>query len=140
MIGCDCITSMKEKIFLSLIGESLIGAGCVPTVTGRTSVGVPFIKDSVEGYYERPLDQVYDAAKEVVKFNGALVNESILHTETNMVKTVEGKVNQRSVWIRVEAMDPKVTGVAVQTRTKGGGTDIDLAHEIEKQIALKLVR
>ncbi len=103
-------------------------------------MGVPFIKDSVEGHYERPLDQVYDAAKEVVKFNGTLVSESILHTETNMVKTVEGKVNQRSVWIRVEAMDPKVTGVAVQTRTKGGGTDIDLAHELEKQIALKLVR
>ena len=140
MIGCDCITQMKEKIFLALIGASLIGAGCVSTVTGRTSFGVPFVKDSVEGHYERPLDQVYDAAKEVVKFNGTLVNESILHTETNMVKTVEGKVNQRSVWIRVEAMDPRVTGVAVQTRTKGGGTDVDLAHEIEKQIALKLVK
>src|SRR6266478_5967402 len=140
MIGCACITQMKEKIFLALIGTSIIAAGCVSTVTGRTSFGVPFVKDSVEGHYERPLDQVYDAAKEVVKFNGTLVNESILHTETNMVKTVEGKVNQRSVWIRVEAMDPKVTGVAVQTRTKGGGTDIDLAHEIEKQIALKLVK
>src|SRR5689334_6606065 len=131
---------MKEKIFLALMGASLIGAGCVPTVTGRTSVGVPFIKDRVEGHYERPLDQVFDAAKEVVKFNGAIVNESILHTETNMVKTVEGKVNQRTVWVRVEAMDPKVTGVIVQTRTTGGMSDLDLAHEIEKQIALKLVR
>src|SRR5260370_11498469 len=119
---------MKEKIFLALIGASLIGAGCVPTVTGRTSMGVPFIKDSVEGHYERPLDQVYDAAKEVVKFNGTLVSESILHTETNMVKTVEGKVNQRSVWIRVEAMDPKVTGVAVQTRARCSGGHNDLEH------------
>ena len=135
-----CIASMKQKLFLALIGASLFGAGCVPTVTGRNSVGVPFIKDSVEGHYERPLDQVYDAAKDVVKFNGTLVSESILHSETNNVKTVEGKVNQRSVWVRVEAADPKVTGVIVQTRTKGGGTDIDLAHEIEKQIALKLVR
>src|SRR6266700_472252 len=129
---------MKEKIFLALIGARHIGAGCVPTVTGRTSMGVPFIKDSVEGHYERPLDQVYDAAKEVVKFNGTLVNESILHTETNMVKTVEGKVNQRNVWVRVEAVDPKVTAVVVQTRTPGGGSDLPLAHEIEKQIALKL--
>ena len=31
-------------------------------------------------------------------------------------------------------------GVTVQTRTSGGGSDIDLAHEIEKQIALKLVQ
>src|SRR6266404_3759243 len=124
---------MKEKIFLALIGASLIGAGCVSTVTGRTSFGVPFVKDRVEGHYERPLDQVYDAAKEVVKFNGTLVNESILHTETNMVKTVEGKVNQRSVWVRVEAIDPKVTSVVVQTRTTGGISDLDLAHELEKQ-------
>jgi hypothetical protein len=131
---------MKQKIFLALIGASLIGAGCVPTVTGRSTGGVPFIKDSVEGHYERPLDQVFDAAKEVVKFNGTLINESILHTETNTVKTVEGKVNQRSVWVRIEATDPKVTGVTVQTRTTGGVADLDLAHEIEKQIALKLVR
>ena len=135
---------MKNKFLVSSIAiigiAGLIGTGCVPTVAGGNTFGVPFIKDAVEGHYERPLDQVYDAAKEVVKFNGTLVSESILHTETNMVKTVEGKVNQRSVWVRVEAMDPKVTGVAVQTRTKGGASDLDLAHEIEKQIALKLVR
>ncbi len=76
--------------------------------------------------------------KEVVKFNGTLVNESILYGETNAVKTVEGKVNQRTVWVRVEAVDPKVTAVVVQTRTPGGGSDLPLAHEIEKQIALKL--
>src|SRR5215472_16501505 len=115
MIGCDCIAPMKQKIFLALVGASLIGASCVRTVTERTSFGVPFIKDSVEGRYERPLDQVFDAAKEVVKFNGALVNESILHSETNTVKTVEGKINQRTVWVRVEATDPKVTAVTVQT-------------------------
>src|SRR5437870_12768992 len=116
MIECDCITPMKEFFFLVLIGASLIGAGCVPTVTGRTSMGVPFIKESVEGHYERPLDQVYDAAKDVVKFNGTLVSESILHTETNTVKTVGGKVNQRSVWIRAEAVEPKGTGGAGPVR------------------------
>jgi hypothetical protein len=131
---------MKEKFFLLLVGAGFIAAGCVPTVTGRNTGGVPFIKDRVEGHYERPVDQVYDAAKEVVKFNGTLLSESILHNQSNTVKTVEGKVNQRSVWVRVEAMDPKVTGVVVQTRTTGGVSDIDLAHEIEKQIALKLVR
>jgi len=139
------LVDMNKKFLVSSIiigaaGAVLLVAGCVPTVTGRSTMGVPFVKDAVEGHYERPLDQVYEAAKDVVKFNGTLINESILHTETNTVKTVEGKVNQRTVWVRVEPMDPKVTGVAVQTRTKGGGTDIDLAHEIEKQIALKLVK
>ena len=84
--------------------------------------------------------RVANAAKEVIKSNGVLVNESVMYNKTNAVKTVEGKVNQRSVWVRVEPMDPKVTTVTVQTRTSGGGSDIDLAHEIEKQIALKLVQ
>jgi hypothetical protein len=132
---------MKLTIFAGLLGGLLIiGSGCVDTVGGGSTGGVPFIKDRVEGRYERPLNQVFDAAMEVIKFNGTLVKESTLHTETNTVKTVEGKVNQRSVWVRVESVDPKITGVAVQTRTSGGGSDIDLAHEIEKQIALKLVK
>ncbi|MEY2429294.1 MAG: hypothetical protein QOJ40_2179 [Verrucomicrobiota bacterium] len=130
---------MHKKLIVILFGGLILAVGCVDTVSGRKTAGVPWIKDKVEGHYERPLNQVYEAAKDVVKFNGTLVNESILHTETNEVKTVEGKVNQRTVWVRVEATDPKVTEVQVQTRTKAGGPDIDLAHEIEKQIALKLV-
>jgi hypothetical protein len=74
----------------------------------------------------------------VVRFNGTLLSEATLHSETNSVRTVEGKINQRSVFIRVEPVDPKVTSVIVQTRTTGGGGDMYLAHEIEKQIALKL--
>lgn len=131
---------MKLKIFVAFVGAAVLVSGCVGTVTGGKTAGVPFVKDTMEGRYERPLDQVFEAAKEVVKYNGTLVNESILHNETNMVKTVEGKVNQRSVWVRVEAAEPKVTTVVVQTRTINGGTDIDLAHEIEKQIAIKLAR
>ena len=53
---------------------------------------------------------------------------------------VQGKVNQRTVYVRVEQIDPKITGVAVQTRTQGGVSDIDLAAQIDKQIALELVR
>lgn len=131
---------MKICMFAILFGMVLAGAGCVSTVDERKTAGVPFIKDRVEGRYERTVDQVASAAKEVIKSNGVLVNESILYNETNAVKTVEGKINQRSVWVRIQAVDPKITAVTVQTRTSGGGADIDLAHEIEKQIALKLVR
>jgi hypothetical protein len=69
---------------------------------------------------------------------GTLINESTLFDQTNTVKTVQGKVNQRNVWVRIEAIDPKVTAVIVQTRTPGGASDIDLAHQIEKEIALEL--
>jgi hypothetical protein len=134
---------MKTTILAILIGAVLAGAGCVSTVDERKTAGVPFIKDRVEGRYERSVDQVAQAAKQVVTSNGVLINESTLYNQanqTNTVKTVEGKVNQRTVWVRIEAVDPKVTAVTVQTRTSGGGSDIDLAHEIEKQIALKLVQ
>jgi len=132
--------SMKTTVFAILTGLVLVVVGCVSTVNERKTAGVPFIKDRVEGRYERSVDQVAQAAKQVVTSNGVLVNESILYDQTNAVKTVEGKVNQRSVWVRIEAVDPKITAVIVQTRTSGGGSDIDLAHEIEKQIALKLVQ
>lgn len=133
---------MKTKKFSILVCVALIvvAVGCVKTVSGRKTAAVPFVKDTIEGRYERPTDEVFAAAKDVIRVNGTLLNEGMLHSETNMVKTAEGKVNQRSVWIRVEQLDPKITSVQVQTRTKGGGTDVDLAHELEKQIALKLVR
>ena len=131
---------MKTTIFTILVGAVLAVAGCVSTVDERKTAGVPFIKDKVGGRYERSVDQVAQAAKQVVTANGVLINESTLYNQTNAVKTVEGKVNQRTVWVRIEYVDPKVTEVTVQTRTPGGGSDIDLAHELEKQIALKLVR
>lgn len=129
---------MKTTVFATLLGVLLVGAGCVSTVNDTKTFGMPFIKDRVAGNYERPVDQVYQAAKEVVAFNGTLVRESTLHTRTNEVKTVEGQVGQRTVYVRVEAVDPKVTGVEVEARTKGGGADLDLAHEIDKEIALKI--
>ena len=85
---------MKTKILFTLAAALLAVTGCVSTVSGGKAPGVPFISDKMEGRYERPLDQVFEAAKEVVKFNGTLVNESILHGETNAVKTVEGRIRR----------------------------------------------
>jgi uncharacterized protein DUF3568 len=130
---------MKTTIIFPLFAAAvLVGAGCVSTVNDRSTAGIPLVKDKIQGRYERPVDQIFQAAKEVIKENGVLSNESVLYNQTNAVKTVEGKVNQRTVWVRVEAIDPKVTEVTVQTRTSGGLSDIDLAHELEKEIALKL--
>src|SRR5262249_25157149 len=118
--------------------------GCVSTVAGDTTKGVPFVKDKIQANYERPRDEVFQAAKDVIKFNGVLVHESIQYGQTNVVdniaKVVEGKVNQRSVWVRGVQTDPKISSVTVQTRTSGGAADIDLAASINTQIALKLVR
>jgi hypothetical protein len=131
---------MKTGFLAVIAGLAIVAIGCVNTVSGRKTAGVPFVNDRIEGRYERSPAQVFEAAKAVLAFNGTLTSESTLHG-TNTVLALEGKVNQRSVWISVEQVDPKpITSVTVQARTKGGGSDVMLCHELDKQIALKLVR
>jgi hypothetical protein len=130
---------MKTKISLVLLGALVLAAGCAHTVDDRSTFAMAPGKDKFEGRYERPVDQVYAAAVEVVKRNGTIARESIISPGTNQVRTIEGKVNTRNVWVRVEAVDPKVTSVMVQVRGTGGGTDQDLTQELQKQIAIELV-
>ncbi len=105
--------------------------GCVSTVDGRHKAGVPWVKDTIESKYERPVDQIFAAAKDVLKFNGTLYGENTI------TKTLEAKVNSTTVFIRVDEVDPKVARVLVQARSSSGG-DIATASEIDKQIALRL--
>ncbi len=59
----------------------------------------------------------------------------------NAARALQGRVNQNSVWIRVEqTADLKTIQVSVEARTKWGNSNIDLAHELEKEIALQLAR
>ena len=131
---------MKTKIFAALLGTLIIAVGCVHTVNDRSAAAWPLVKDKLEGRYQRPVNQVYAASVEVIKRLGTIARESTISPGTNEVKTIEAKVNERRVWVRVEAVDPGVTSVMVQARTSGGGSDLPLTHEIEKQIALELVK
>src|SRR5512137_2947916 len=128
---------MNTKMLLVLLGGLVLVAGCVKTVNDRHSFALSPGKDKFENKYERSVDQVYAAALDVVKFNGTISRESVLNPGANAVKTIEAKVNGRNVWVRVEAVDPKVTSVKVQVRTSGGGTDLDLTQQLQTQIAVK---
>ena len=129
---------MKTKILAALLGTLVVAVGCISTVNDRSTAGVPFVKDKLENRYERPVSQVYSASVEVVGRLGTIARESVINPGTNEVKTIEGKVNERKVWVRVQAVDPTVTSVTVQARTSGGAADILLTHDIATQIALKL--
>ena len=131
---------MKTKFFAAFVGLAIVTAGCISTVSGTRTPAVTWSKDHVEGRYERSVDQVYQASLTVINANGVLITEFIPHDTTNTVRSLQGKVNQRNVWIRVEAIDPKITGVTVQVRSTWGVSDIDIAHELEKEIALQLAR
>ena len=133
---------MKMKILAGLagLGAAIITAGCVHTVADTHSPALSWGQDSMSGRYDRTVDQVYQASLEVMQTDGTLITEYVPHDTTNTVRSLYGKVNNQNVWIRVEGIDPQITQVTVEARTKWGAKDLDLVHELEKEIALQLAR
>ena len=125
--------SMKTKwfVFAASLAAVLI-SGCVNTVDGHRQAGVPFVADKIESRFERTPQEITTAAKDVLIYNGKLTSEDVLKG------TLEAAVDTRTVWVKIEPVDEKVTRVLVQTRTKGGGADRALASEINTQIAVRL--
>jgi hypothetical protein len=119
--------------FLAVAMFVAVFTGCYSTPDNRTKLTpVPFSKDKIESRYERPVEIIFAAAKEVLRFNGTLYGENTIS------HTLEAKVDTRTVYVSVDEVEPKVSRVVVQARTKARAADIDLAAEIDKQIALKL--
>lgn len=124
--------NMNFSTLLSGLCLLALTVGCYHTVDGRSRTGKPFSKDRLESRYERPADQVFAAAKEVIAFNGTLTGENTIS------KTLEGKVDNNRVWVKVDEVEPNICRVMVQARKSSGGGNVDLASEIDKQIALQL--
>jgi hypothetical protein len=131
---------MKTKLLAALFAGLLATAGCVDTVTGRKTAGVPFIKDRFESLYKVPPEVIFAAAKQVVREDGVLTSEGVNYSPAGEAKVVQGRVNERTVWVRITPVDPQITSVAVEIRTNGGGSDLDLAEQIDKEIAVKLAQ
>ena len=95
-------------------------------------MGMPLVKDKIESRYHRSIPQIIAAAKVVLARNGSLVSDDTINN------TVTARVDTRTVWVKATEVDANVTGVIVQARAKSGAADVDLASEIDKQIALHL--
>jgi hypothetical protein len=123
---------MRINILFSLALSTalVLAAGCVGTETGHEAAGFP-TKDTITDRYEKPVPMLVNAVREVLKRNGQILVDNVANN------TFRAKVNQHNVWVKVIAVDPKITAVYVQARGPVGG-DIDLAAEISKQIALQL--
>ena len=111
---------------------AFVTAGCVSTVDNRKISGDPFAKDKLIRVYERPVLQCWAAAKDVLAANGTIVHEDVMQS------TLTARVDTRTVLVKVESIDPKMTRMTFQVRTKMRNGDLDLAGEIDKQIALRL--
>lgn len=131
---------MKKQILTVLAGVALVVTGCVSTVSDDNAFATTWSKDTVAGRYNRTVDQVYQASVAVLQQNGVLLTEKIPHDTTNSVRSIIGRVNNAKVYVRVEGIDAKTTQVDVQARTKWGVSDLNLVHELEKEIALQLAR
>jgi hypothetical protein len=133
---------MKTKICAALAALTLVAAGCVTTVSDTNVAGNPIGRDAVSGGYQRSVDEVYAAAVKVINTDGTLLTEYIPHDTTNTVRAFVGRVNDNKVWMRVAAVtvDPPVSEITVEARTKWGNQDLDMAHELEKEVALQLAR
>jgi len=125
---------MKIRFLMSfvVVAVSILLTGCVSTVDGHMKMGMPLVKDKIESRYHRSIPQLIAAAKVVLARNGTLVSDDTINN------TVTARVDTRTVWVKATEIDANVTEVVVQARTKGGAPDVDLASEIDKQIALHL--
>lgn len=110
--------------------------GCYSTLDGRSKMGTPaFVKsDKIVSKYARSLDEVHAAARKVIEYNGVLTGDD------RVINTLTGIIDTSMVQVRMESLEEGVTQVVVMARTKNGGTDLPLAAEIDKQIALQLPR
>lgn len=125
---------MKKKILTLVLLTSTLAliTGCVSTVDGKKQVGMPLINDKNVARYDRPSSEVWAAAKNVLVFRGKLIREDVLQN------VLEAQVDTRTVWMQVDSSDPKTTRLTVQVRTKSGGSDLALAANLDKEVAVRL--
>ena len=133
--------SMLNPLLLTLAAGLLLAtAGCVSTLDDSHTPAVWFGRDKFDEHFPRSVDQVYTAATIVVNRDGALLSEYIPHDTTNEVRCLKARVNNRSVWVRVESRStsPEVTALIVQARTADDTGDAVLANQLDTEIAIEL--
>lgn len=117
---------------LSWVGLVLMVGACHTTLEGRLKPGLPG-KDTIVSRYEVPFDQVYEAAKAVLKDSGTLVSDD------QVSKVLRAKVDTNTVWVKLDDSEPRITTMSVEARTSGGAAHVELASEIDKRIYGRLI-
>ncbi len=125
---------MNKLLMVVLTLMAALATGCYTTESGSKKFGMPFADDTIESRYQRSVAQVFTASKEVLAFNGTLTGENTIDN------TLQAKVDNKTVWVRVDEIETGVARSFVQVRGSAGGADINLAAELDKQIALKLTQ
>jgi hypothetical protein len=125
---------MRNKVALMICAFAAAASfvGCQSTPAGNMRAGVPFVRDTIPSRYQRPVPVIFAAARKVLELNGTLTVENTINN------SLEARVDNRKVVILVREVEPGVSEILVEARTKGGVPDLVLAAELDKQIALNL--
>lgn len=129
---------MKHLTKLVGLAVTFCLVGCVHTVTENKPGQLPAYRDRLEVRYQKPVDVVFEAAKRALTSYGNITAEGKVFTGTNEVRVVEGLINARSIYMRLEQIDPQVTSAIIQVRTKLGGTDLRIAKDLVQRIPVEL--
>ena len=129
---------MKNLLNLAGLVAVFLLTGCVNTVTQNQPGKLPAYRDRIETRQQKPLEPVFEASKRALNSFGNITAEGKVFVGTNQVRIIEGSINGRAVYMRVEEIDPQLTSVLVQVRTKMGGTDLRVAKDVVRQIAKEL--
>ena len=122
---------LKWIFLVGLVLTAGLFSGCVETLDGRHRAGMPWVNDRITSRYDRTPAQCWEAAKDVLKFQGTITSEDSLRS------VLQAVVDERNVWILINSYDGKTTQVITQCRG-GGGTDLQLAAYLDKEIAIRL--
>jgi hypothetical protein len=125
-----------RQLLLAVLALSLVG--CVAKVTDTNPGLKPAYQDRVTNQYQKSVDQVFEATKQAVNSYGNVTRADTVLAATNQVRTVEGVINGRAIYIRLEEVKPKTTTAVVQVRTRAGGTDLRVAADVVRQIGVFL--
>lgn len=129
---------MKNLLNLAGLVAALFLTGCVNTVTQNQPGTLPTYRDRIETRKQKPLEPVFEASKRALNSFGNITAEGKVFVGTNQVRIIEGSINGRAVYMRVEELDPQLTSVVVQVRTKMGGTDLRIAKDVVQRIGVEL--
>lgn len=110
----------------------LLTAACHTTLEGRLKPGFPG-KDTIVSRYEVPFSQVYDAALAVLRDTGTLISDD------RVSKVMRARIDNTTVWVKLDDSEPGITTVSVEARTSAGVADVDLASEVDKRIYGRLI-
>jgi hypothetical protein len=105
---------------------------CHTTLDGRLKAGLPG-KDTIVSRYEVSYNELYEAAKAVLKDTGTLVSDD------QVSKVLRARVDTNTVWIKLDDSEPNITTMSVEVRTSGGAPHVEMASEIDKRIYGRLI-